>query len=52
VEETFAGWKDVNGIKVPFERTVTQNGKKFVDVHIRDFKINTGVTAEQAAKKS
>ena len=52
VEETFAGWKEVNGIEVPFERSVTQDGKKFVDVHIRDFKINTGVTPEQAGKKS
>ncbi len=52
VVETFTAWKDVNGIEVPFERTVTQDGKKFVDVHIRDFKINTGVTPEQAGKKS
>jgi zinc protease len=51
VEETFLGWRDVNGIKVPFERTVTQGGAKFADVHVRDFKFNTGVTPEQLSKK-
>jgi zinc protease len=51
VEETFSGWRDVNGIKVPFERSVLQDGKKFVDVHIRDYKFNTGVTPEQLSKK-
>lgn len=51
VEETFSAWRDVNGIKVPFERTVTQDGKKFIDVHVRDYKINTGVTPEQLSKK-
>jgi hypothetical protein len=51
VEETFSGWKDVNGIKVSFERTVTQGGAKFADVHVRNFKFNTGVTPEQLSKK-
>jgi zinc protease len=51
VEETFSAWKDVNGIKVPFERTVTQAGAKFADVHVREFKFNTGVTPEQLGKK-
>jgi len=51
VEETFSGWRDVKGIKVPFERSVLQNGKKFVEVHIRDYKFNTGVTPEQLSKK-
>ena len=51
VEETFSDWRDVNGIKVPFERSVTQDGKKFVDVHVRECKINTGVTPEELSKK-
>jgi outer membrane lipoprotein-sorting protein len=51
VEETLSAWRDVNGIKVPFERTVTQGGAKFADVHVRDFKFNTGATPEQLGKK-
>src|SRR5258708_473090 len=51
VEETFSGWRDVNGIKAPFERSVTQGGAKFADVHVRDFKFNTGVTPEQLSKR-
>ena len=37
--------------QVPFERTVLQNGKRFVDVHIREYKFNTGITPEQLSKK-
>lgn len=51
VEETYSGWRDVQGIKVPFERTVTQEGNKFADVHIRDYKFNSGLTLEQLSKK-
>ena len=51
VEETFADWRDVSGIKVPFERTVVQAGRKFAVVHIREYKINTGATEEQLSKK-
>jgi zinc protease len=51
VEETFSARRDVNGIKLPFERSVLQNGKKVVDVHIQDYKFNTGVTPEQLSKQ-
>jgi zinc protease len=51
VDETFGDWRDVNGIKVPFERSITQNGKKFVDLRIRDYKINAGLTMEDLSKK-
>ncbi len=51
VEETYSDWRDVNGIKVPFQRSVMQGGQKFADVHIKDFKFNTGVKAEDLSKK-
>ncbi|HLJ49272.1 MAG TPA: pitrilysin family protein [Bryobacteraceae bacterium] len=51
VEETYSDWRDVNGIKVPYGRSVTQGGQKFADVHVKDFKFNTGVKAEDLSKK-
>src|SRR5260370_14115493 len=41
VQETLSGWRDVNNIKVPFERTVTQAGANFADVHLPEFNFNT-----------
>ncbi len=51
VEETYSDWRDVNGIKAPFKIAIQQDSKKFADVVIDDFKINSGVTSEQLSKK-
>ncbi len=51
VVETFSDWRDVNGIKVPFERTITQGGKKFANVHIKTYKFNAGLTEAQLSTK-
>jgi hypothetical protein len=51
VEETYGDWRDVNGIKAPFKATITQDGKKFAEAVIQDYKINVGLTADQLSKK-
>ena len=51
VEETFADWRDVNGLKAPFKITILQNGKRFADVSSDQYKINSGLTPEQLSKK-
>ncbi len=51
VEETYSDWRDVNGIKVPFHLTITQDGKPFGDATVDDYRINTGVTVEDLSKK-
>ena len=51
VEEVFSDWRDVNGIRLPFQWTVMQGGKKFAGVTVQDYKINSGLTPEALAKK-
>jgi zinc protease len=51
VEERYADWRDVGGLKVPYKITINQNGKKFADVTITDYKINSGVTIADLSKK-
>ncbi len=51
VEETLSDWRDVDGIKLPFATTIVQGGKKFADVKVEDYKINSGLTTEELSKK-
>jgi outer membrane lipoprotein-sorting protein len=51
VEETYSDWRDVNGVKAPFKVSIQQDSKKFAEVAIDDFKINSGLTSEQLSKK-
>jgi hypothetical protein len=51
VEEVFSDWRDVDGIRLPFQWTVMQGGKKFAGVTVQDYKINSGLTPEALSKK-
>ncbi len=51
ITETFSDWRDVNGIKVPFERSGAQDGRQFSSVRILEFRFNTGITAQQLSTK-
>jgi len=51
IEEVFEDWRDVDGIKVPFKATIIQNGKKFGDAVVQEFKINTGLKPEELSQK-
>jgi zinc protease len=51
VEEDLSDWRDVNGLKLPFATTIVQNGKKFAEVKVQDYKINSGITTEELSKK-
>jgi outer membrane lipoprotein-sorting protein len=46
VEEILSDWRDVDGLRLPFQWTVMQAGKKFASVTIQNYKINSGLTAE------
>jgi zinc protease len=43
VEETYSGWQDVDGIKLPSRITITQSGQKFAEVTVSQWKLNSGV---------
>jgi len=51
IEENWSELRDVDGMKVPFKITVIQAGKKFAEVTVQEFKVNTGATAEQLSKR-
>jgi outer membrane lipoprotein-sorting protein len=51
VSQIFADWRDVNGIRLPFEWTTMQGDKKFATVKIDSYKINSGLTADVLSKK-
>jgi zinc protease len=51
VEEQLSGWREVDGIQVPFQRTVVQGGKKFADAVVQSAKFNSGLTPAEIAKK-
>ncbi len=51
VDQVYSDWREVSGVRVPFAWTVTQNGQKYADVKVQDYKINSGLTAEALSKK-
>ncbi|MGH9665450.1 MAG: M16 family metallopeptidase [Bryobacteraceae bacterium] len=51
VEENLSGWRDVSGIKVPFQISIMQSGRKATEIAVTDYKLNTGLTPEDLSKK-
>jgi|SRR5271165_5089216 len=51
VEDEYSDWRDVAGLHLPFQTTVTQDGKKYADVKIQEYKVNSGLTQEALSKK-
>ncbi len=51
VEQVYSDWRDVDGIRLPFQWTIMQGGKKFATVTIADYKVNSGLTKEEISKK-
>lgn len=51
VEDQYSDWRDVAGLHLPFQLTVVQDGKKYADVKIEEYKINSGLTQETLSKK-
>jgi zinc protease len=51
VSQFFADWRDVDGVRLPFEWTTMQGDKKFATVKIDNYKINSGLTPEALSKK-
>ena len=51
VEESLSDWREVSGVKVPYRTAISQGGKKFADIKVQEFKINTGLTAQELNKR-
>jgi zinc protease len=51
VEQSYSDWREVNGIRLPFQWVIMQGGKKFASVTVADYKVNSGLTKEEISKK-
>jgi zinc protease len=51
VVETFSDWREVSGIQLPFKTAIEQGGKKYADMTVLAYRLNTGVNPEELAKK-
>lgn len=50
-EDVYEDFRDVGGIKVPFKITINQGGRRFSDVVVKDYKINTGLVPLELARR-
>jgi zinc protease len=49
--EKFSDWRDVSGIKLPFQSDVFKDGKAVQSATVQEMKINTNLTAEELSKQ-
>jgi hypothetical protein len=45
MEETYSDWRKIGGVMTWFHMTRARDGNRFLEVRVRDYRINTGVTA-------
>ena len=51
VEQLYSDWREVGGVRLPYQWTVLQSGKKYAEVKIQDYKLNSGLTDDTLSKK-
>jgi zinc protease len=51
VVETFSDWRETGGVKMPFKIVLQQEGKKAGEATVAAYQFNTGLKAEDLAKK-
>ena len=51
MEEVFEDFGPAGGVKAPKKKTVNQNGKKFAELTIEEYRINTGIKPEDLNKQ-
>ena len=42
-EEAWSDYREVSGIRFPFQISITQGGRKYADVTVSEFKVNSGL---------
>jgi hypothetical protein len=50
-EETWSDFREVAGIKVPFKITITEGGRKYADVTVTGFRVNSGLKLTDLDKR-
>jgi zinc protease len=50
-EETWSDFQEIAGVKVPRTITVMQGGRKYAEMKVNDFKVNSGIQLEAIQKR-
>jgi zinc protease len=50
-EETWSDFQEIAGVKVPHRITVMQGGRKYAEMKVTDFKVNSGIRLEEIQKR-
>jgi hypothetical protein len=50
-EEEWSDFQEMAGVKVPRKITVMQGGRKYAEVKVTDFKVNSGIRLEEIQKR-
>ena len=51
LEETFSDWRDVQGIRLPFQVTTTRDGAPYGELAVTQMDLNTGLTVRAMSAK-
>jgi zinc protease len=51
VQDAYSDFRDVDGIKIPFLITITQGGRKFAEVVVEEYKLNSGLKVEEVSQR-
>jgi hypothetical protein len=49
--EELSDWRDVGGVKMYFKGVLRENGAKILELIVSEWKVNSGLTAEQLSRK-
>ena len=50
-EDVYDDFRDVGGILIPFKLTINQGGRRFADMVVKDYKINTGLSPQEMGRR-
>jgi predicted Zn-dependent peptidase len=51
IDETFDGFEEADGLKIPNRMTIMQDGRKYGNLVVESVKLNTGLKSEDLGKK-
>ena len=51
VTEIYSDWREVSGVQLPYKILIEQAGKKYAEMKISGYRLNTGASPEDLARK-
>jgi hypothetical protein len=47
----FGDFREAAGVRVPYRMTITEGGRKFADVQVKDLQVNVGLKVSELEKR-